>query len=166
MFSQDSVESVRPSDSVALAEGVRIVDTLVITNQKGGVGKSTISALLGWWLVEKEKARVALLDLDSQKNLTRTFQQHRCDISAARLFGANPLEGNTPVDGLCLFAGETELADLERASPEIIRNFRNNGSLTLHPKFAVIGHVADCYCIESPFAEHTKNLVFAALLGH
>ena len=64
------------------------MDTVVITNQKGGVGKSTITALLAWWLTEKEQARIALLDLDSQKNLTRTFAQHRYDVSATRLFGA------------------------------------------------------------------------------
>ncbi len=53
------------------------MDTVVITNQKGGVGKSTLAALLAWWLLEKEKARVAVVDLDSQKNLTGTFAQHR-----------------------------------------------------------------------------------------
>ena len=104
------------------------MDTLVITNQKGGVGKTTIAALLAWWFAEKEKARVALLDLDSQKNLTRTFAQHRHEVSAARLFEAAPQLpfAERPPGDLCLFAGETELADLERAPPEVVRNFRNN----------------------------------------
>ena len=102
------------------------MDTVVITNQKGGVGKSTITALLAWWLTEREQARVALLDLDSQKNLTRTFAQHRYEVSATRLFGAGLPAADTPPGGLCLFPGETELADLERASPEVIRNFRTN----------------------------------------
>jgi len=102
------------------------MDTVVITNQKGGVGKSTITALFAWWLAEKEKARVALLDLDSQKNLTHTFAQHQCEVSAARLFGAGLFAGDTSLRSLCLFPGETALADLERASPEVIRNFRNN----------------------------------------
>ena len=52
-----------------------IVHTVVITNQKGGVGKSTIGALFAWWLKEKGRARVAALDLDSQKNLTRTLSE-------------------------------------------------------------------------------------------
>ena len=102
------------------------MDTVVITNQKGGVGKSTLAALLAWWLTEKEKARVAVLDLDSQKNLTGTLARHRYEVSTARLFGDGLPEMDTPPGGLCLFAGETKLADLERASTEVIRNFRNN----------------------------------------
>ena len=101
--------------------------TVVITNQKGGVGKSTITALLAWWLAEKEQAQVALLDLDSQRNLTRTFAQHACEVGAARLFASNGIATEKlPAADLCLLPGETILADLERASPEIIRNFRNN----------------------------------------
>ena len=103
------------------------MDTLVITNQKGGVGKSTITALLAWWLAEKENARIALIDLDSQKNLTRTFAGHSCEVGAARLFaGTGIASGEIPGGQLTLFPGETELADLERASREVIRNFRNN----------------------------------------
>src|SRR5882672_4477195 len=115
------------------------MDTVVITNQKGGVGKSTITALLAWWLTEKEQARVALLDLDSQKNLTRTFAQHRYEVSAVRLFGTGPPAGDIPPGDLCLFPGETELADLERASPEVIRNFRTNlPQLSPHFDFCLI----------------------------
>jgi cellulose biosynthesis protein BcsQ len=79
------------------------MDTVVITNQKGGVGKSTITALLAWWLREKEQARVALLDLDCQKNLTRTFVPQRYEVSATRLFGPTyPL-------GICLRAARAFL---------------------------------------------------------
>src|SRR5258708_4886243 len=115
------------------------MDTIVITNQKGGVGKRTITALLAWWLTEKERARGALLDLDSQKNLSRTFAQHRYEISAKQLFAAVPPAADIPLGGLCLFPGETELADLERASPEVIRNFRTNlAKLGPHFDFCLI----------------------------
>ena len=63
------------------------MDTLVITHQKGGVGKTTIAALLARWFAQKHQARVALLDLDSQKNLTRSFARHRY-LRAAPLFAA------------------------------------------------------------------------------
>src|ERR1044071_6786458 len=102
------------------------MDTVVVTNQKGGVGKTTIAALFAWWLAEKQKASVALVDLDSQKNLTRTFAACRYDINAAQLFGPDLSPFQTPKDQLALLAGVTELADLERAAPQIIRNFRNN----------------------------------------
>jgi chromosome partitioning protein len=110
------------------AWGLQLMDTIVITNQKGGVGKTTIAALLAWWFAEKEKARVALLDLDSQKNLTLSFAEYQCEVSAARLFEPTqglPFAERAP-SALCLFAGGTELADLERASAVVIRNFRNN----------------------------------------
>jgi chromosome partitioning protein len=108
--------------------------TVVITNQKGGVGKTTVAALFAWWLAEKEKARIALVDLDSQKNLTRTFDSCRYDINAAQLFGPDLPPFKTPQDQLSLLAGVTELADLERAAPQIIRNFRDN-LLRLAPHF-------------------------------
>ena len=111
------------------------MDTLVITNQKGGVGKTTMAALLAWWFAPKHKARVALLDLDRQKNLARSFAQHRTELSAARLFAAAELRlADRPPGALCLFAGETEFTDLERASPEVIRDFRNN-VVQLSPHF-------------------------------
>ena len=112
----------------------------MVTNQKGGVGKSTITALLAWWLAEREKARVATVDLDSQKNLTRTFAQHRCDVSARQLFGNNGGIGEKTLAGsLCLFPGEPALADLERASPEVIRNFRDSSThLGSHFDFCLI----------------------------
>jgi chromosome partitioning protein len=102
------------------------VYTVVMTNQKGGVGRTTIAALLAWWLMEKEKARVAVVDLHSQKNLTRTLSRQQYQLSAAELFDARPPVEDTPAGEVCVFAGGAGLANLERASPEIIRNFRNN----------------------------------------
>ena len=111
------------------------MDTFVITHQKGGVGKTTIAALLAWWFAQKHQARVALLDLDSQKNLTRSYAQHRTELSAAPRFGAAGLRlADRPPGALCLFAGATEFTDLERASPEVIRPFRNN-VVQLSPHF-------------------------------
>jgi chromosome partitioning protein len=115
------------------------MNTIVIANQKGGVGKSTLTALLAWWLAEKRKARVALIDLDSQKNLTRTFAQQSNVVTAARLFRADLSVDDMVLGALCLFPGEGELADLERASPEIIRNFRDNlAQLRPHFEYCVI----------------------------
>ena len=57
------------------------MDTVVITNQKGGVGKTTITALLAWWLTEKEKARVAILDVDVHHgNGTQGIFYERADV--------------------------------------------------------------------------------------
>jgi chromosome partitioning protein len=115
------------------------LDTLVVTNQKGGVGRSTIVALLAWWLTEKQKARVAVLDLDAQKNLSHTLAHHRHQLTAAQLFGAGLAASDMRSSGLCLFPGETELADLERASTQAIRNFQNNvAHLSQHFDYCLI----------------------------
>jgi len=79
------------------------MNTIVIANQKGGVGKSTLTALLAWWLAEKRKARVALIDLDSQKNLTRTFAQQSNVVTAARLFRVDLSVTDMILSALCLF---------------------------------------------------------------
>ena len=100
--------------------------TVVITNQKGGVGKTTIAAHFAWWLAEKEKAKVALVDLDSQRNLTRTFAAYEYQINSAQLFAPELPALQTPNEQLSLLGGVAGLADLERAAPEIIRNFRNS----------------------------------------
>ena len=101
---------------------------------EGGVGKTMIAALLAWLLAEKGQARVALLDLDSQKNLTRTFARHRY-LSAAPLFGAaGSRREDRPSSALCLFAGATKLTDLVRASPEVIGDLRSH-VVQLRPHF-------------------------------
>lgn len=100
--------------------------TIAITNQKGGVGRTTIAALLAWWLVEKEKARVVAVDLGSQKNLTRTLSRQQNQLSAAELFGPGRPVEDTPAGEVCVYAGGAGLADLERAAPKIIRNFCDN----------------------------------------
>ena len=82
---------------------------------------------------------MAVLDLDSQKNLSRTFAQHLYEISAARLFAAG-LPGGTPTPrGLYLSPGESELTDLERASRKVIRDFLNNvAQLSAHFDYCLI----------------------------
>jgi len=45
--------------------------TVAVVNMKGGVGKSTITANLGWHFALKKKGRVLLLDLDPQFNLSQ-----------------------------------------------------------------------------------------------
>lgn len=45
--------------------------TVSLTNMKGGVGKSTLTANLGWFCAYKKDLRVLLVDLDPQFNLSQ-----------------------------------------------------------------------------------------------
>lgn len=113
--------------------------TIVIANQKGGVGKSTLTALLGWWLQDKQHARVAVLDLDNQQNSSRTLKAYACGILSTNFFEAEPIVLPPAGDGLVLFAAEPALADLERSNPEILRSFRRQiGQLATGFDYCVI----------------------------
>ncbi len=56
--------------------------TVALMNMKGGVGKSTLAANLGWYCAYKKDWRVLLVDLDPQFNLsqyvlgTRGYEKH------------------------------------------------------------------------------------------
>lgn len=101
----------------------------VISNQKGGVGKSTMAVLWAQWLAEKQGARVCVIDLDAQCNCSKSLARYHRMHEAASLFAAHPLpllgsavgEAST----LTLLPGSKRLADLELArAEEVIPIFR------------------------------------------
>src|SRR5690349_10725465 len=97
--------------------------TIVVANQKGGVGKSTLTALLAWHFAEKEGHRVAAMDLDNQRNLSKTLNHYLTDIPSTAFWSESPLPLRAPSQPLSLFAGESALVDLERHSPIVIQTF-------------------------------------------
>lgn len=48
--------------------------TLVLANQKGGVGKSAVAVQLGYYLAEQRKLRVVVVDLDHQRNTSKALR--------------------------------------------------------------------------------------------
>ena len=94
---------------------------VVLTNQKGGVGKSTLSVLLAQWLAERHRLRVGVIDLDTQANASKSLARFGSGREAAEFFES---DGIRPMDAtavsLSLFAGTKRLADLELAKPEVI----------------------------------------------
>lgn len=56
--------------------------TVALMNMKGGVGKSTLTANLGWFCAYRKNQRVLLVDLDPQFNLsqyvlgTASYEEH------------------------------------------------------------------------------------------
>ena len=89
-----------------------------IANQKGGVGKSTLTSLLAYYLADKKSARVLAIDLDSQRNLSHTLRQCGMEIPTTALFADVPLTLPTMRKQIALIHATSQLANLERASAE------------------------------------------------
>jgi cellulose biosynthesis protein BcsQ len=51
----------------------RPMNTIVINNQKGGVGKTTLAVHLAWFMAEARR-RVLMVDVDAQGNATDTLK--------------------------------------------------------------------------------------------
>jgi chromosome partitioning protein len=95
--------------------------TIVFTNQKGGPGKTTLSVLFAQWLVDRQRQRVCFIDLDSQRNASRTLHAAGSGVDAASLFaGETSLAPWVDDRPLRLMAGSRALIDVERARPEAV----------------------------------------------
>ncbi|EMI47553.1 IncC2 short form partitioning protein [Stenotrophomonas maltophilia AU12-09] len=60
--------------------------TIVMANRKGGVGKSTLSVHLAWFIAYVMKKRVLFVDLDDQANSSATLIAHATGIKSTALF--------------------------------------------------------------------------------
>ena len=89
-----------------------------IANQKGGVGKSTLSSLFAYFLADKKSARVLAVDLDSQRNLSYTLRQCGIEIPTTALFADECIELPAVRKNIALIHATPQLANLERASAE------------------------------------------------
>jgi chromosome partitioning protein len=101
--------------------------TVVFANQKGGPGKSTLAVLYAHWLADRQHERVCVIDLDTQRNATKTLQAFDAGVGAAALFDDTRTPLPVPSHGLALFHGSPALIELERARPaDVIPAFRRN----------------------------------------
>src|ERR1039457_177719 len=89
-----------------------------IANQKGGVGKSTLSSLFAYYLADKKSARVLAIDLDSQRNLSHTLRQCGMEIPTTALFADTRIALPAMRKSIALIHATPQLANLERASAE------------------------------------------------
>ena len=94
--------------------GKRAMQTIVITNQKGGVGKTAIAVHLAQYLEEQAKM-VLFIDLDTQGNSSRTLSKYASGVKASELFGKEVPELAEPEQGITLIEADRELSDLEQA---------------------------------------------------
>ena len=78
--------------------------TLAVFNQKGGVGKTSLSFHLAWYLSEIGR-KTLLVDLDPQGNLSSLFDIDGCQ--AADIFTKQPPESLNPIEVERPFQGGT-----------------------------------------------------------
>lgn len=104
--------------------------TIVINNQKGGVGKTMLAVHLAWYLAEQElqggkETRVLVIDLDGQGNASSVLSEEREVGKAADLFDSTkelPTEGKP---GISTMVKDARLHSIEMSSvPQAIRRFQ------------------------------------------
>ncbi len=94
--------------------------TLVVLNEKGGVGKTTLSTHAAWFFAERY--RTLVLDLDQQANLSYTLEGNLSGVDAIGLF-KEPTQ--VPRRGHFTVARATdELGEAERAEQSAIEVFQ------------------------------------------
>ncbi len=90
--------------------------TLVIANQKGGVGKTSTLVHLAFDFFERNK-RVVVIDLDTQGNASYTLQEFRTGVIASNFFNGDPFDAvNGDNVGIALIESDAALANMETMS--------------------------------------------------
>lgn len=98
---------------------------LVVNNEKGGVGKSTIAVHLAWYFAERGK-RVLFVDLDPQSNGTTTLAAHAGDIDAAALFSHPVAIPPMAEKGIRVLGGSAALRGIVSVDTRLVERFRAN----------------------------------------
>lgn len=113
---------------------------VVFGNQKGGVGKSTLSVLYAFWLAEARGQSVCVIDLDTQANSSKTLRRFDAGLEAADLFKPLPGDGVSarPDQAIALLAGSKSLADIELARPDLVIPAFRRSLAALAPRFDTV----------------------------
>jgi chromosome partitioning protein len=97
--------------------------TLVIANQKGGVGKTTLLVHMAHYAAEAGN-RVLVIDLDPQRNTTASLAGFPSGIPALALFEPKPTELPLPGEArITVIGADSGLLEVDRAKPEAISTF-------------------------------------------
>ncbi len=105
--------------------------TIVINNQKGGVGKTMLAVHLAWYLAEQmmddgKEAKVLFIDLDGQGNGGTALENERQSGNSADLFEATRQLPLPVGSGISVMSQDARLHSVEMSSvPQAIRKFRS-----------------------------------------
>ena len=96
--------------------------TLVVMNEKGGVGKTNIVAHAGWYFAEKY--RTLVIDLDQQANLTTTLAANLSPVQSVTLF-SEPTRVPS-IGPMTVTQSTRQLLGVETTGRDCIEMFRDN----------------------------------------
>lgn len=125
--------------------------TLIVMNEKGGVGKTNIVAHAGWYFAER--FRTLVIDLDQQANLTSTLAAYVSRTESVELFAQ--VTKVEPIGALTVTRSTRELLGIEGAERDCIEVFRDS--------LASMADDYDVCVIDTPPA--LTNRTFGALLA-
>jgi len=128
--------------------------TIVINNQKGGVGKTMLAVHLAWYLAE-DGARVLLIDLDGQGNASTVLSGERQGFDAADLFEPEAIEPLAGEGGITVLARDERLHGIELSD---VKNMLEN--------FAALGNSFDYCIIDTPPTWGARNFAAMAVCDH
>lgn len=97
---------------------------LQVTNRKGGVGKTTIACHAAWYFAEK--MRVLVIELDDQRNASRTLRSRKIDIETTELLTEKLKIPTLPTPGITLIAANDRLKSIEVKPKPHIETLRAN----------------------------------------
>lgn len=137
------------------------MNVLVVNNQKGGVGKTTIAVHVAWHFAEHGR-RVLFLDLDAQANASATLAHAVGATRAAQLFEAGRVPQPHPATSdalpITLVPAEQDLLDVERGDPKSLTFFRDN--------LAGAATAFDLCVIDTPPSMGLRNLAALVAATH
>jgi chromosome partitioning protein len=98
------------------------VKTIVLTNQKGGVGKTTIAVHLAMALLAAGK-RVLFVDIDPQANSSKTLGSNVVGVFTSQMFEESAISFDIR-EGINLIQADSKMVDIEQKRLSVVRNFK------------------------------------------